>query len=67
MTLRNVTLHGWAIRDDVVTIEHGTGDPEIADPEQVERYRTWTAVLVEVALVGREAASLARRIAADLE
>jgi transcriptional regulator with XRE-family HTH domain len=62
-----VTLHGWAIRDDVVTIEHGSGDLEIADPEQVERYTTWTATLLDIALVGADAATLARRIAVEMD
>jgi transcriptional regulator with XRE-family HTH domain len=60
-----VTLHGWAIRDDVVTLEHAGGDLEIGDPDQVERYAAWTATLLEIALVHSEAATLARKIAAE--
>jgi transcriptional regulator with XRE-family HTH domain len=61
-----VTLHGWAIRDDVVTIEHSSGDLEIGDPEQVERYAAWTATLLDTALVGAEAAILIRQLAAEI-
>jgi transcriptional regulator with XRE-family HTH domain len=61
-----VTLHGWAIRDDVVTIEHAGGDLEIGDPDQVERYAAWTKTLLKIASVRDEAADLARRIAGEL-
>lgn len=61
-----VTLHGWAIRDDVVTIEHGSGDLEIADPEQVERYVSWTSTLLGVALTGPAVATLARQLANEI-
>ena len=62
-----VTLHGWAIRDDVVTFEHGSGDFEIADPDLVERYVTWTTDLLNVSLVRNEAAALARSISTGLQ
>jgi transcriptional regulator with XRE-family HTH domain len=56
------TLHGWALIDDLVTIETEEGDLEIADPEQVERYRRHTQLLLDAAVTGTEAATLCRRI-----
>jgi transcriptional regulator with XRE-family HTH domain len=59
-----VTLHGWVVRDQVVTIEHADGDVTIAAPSDVARYVEWTRQLLDIALTGRHAAELARSIAA---
>lgn len=56
------TLHGWALTDDLVTIETDGGDLQIADPEQVEGYWRNTRLLLEVAATGNDAAALCRRI-----
>jgi hypothetical protein len=60
------TLHGWALRDDLATIETDGGDLEIADPEQVERYWRNTQLLLEAAATGHDAAALCRRINAEI-
>jgi len=58
-------LSGFAIRDELVTVESLGGELEIADPEEVARYRGWIGLLREVALTGPEAAELCRRVAAE--
>ncbi|HET9654290.1 MAG TPA: Scr1 family TA system antitoxin-like transcriptional regulator, partial [Kineosporiaceae bacterium] len=58
-----VTLHGWVVRDQVVTIEHADGDVTIAAPADVARYVTWTHQLLDIALTGPAAAHLIRQIA----
>jgi Domain of unknown function (DUF5753) len=60
-----VTLHGWVVRDQVVTIEHADGDVTIAAPADVDRYVTWTHQLLGLAVTGPEAARLIRKIAAE--
>lgn len=59
-------LNGWAILDDLVTIETDGGDLEIADPEEVEMYWRNTRLLLEVAATGANAAALCRRIADEM-
>jgi transcriptional regulator with XRE-family HTH domain len=56
------TLHGWALIDNIATIETDAGNLEIADPEHVERYWQHTRLLLDVAATGNHAATLARRI-----
>jgi len=56
------TLHGWALLDDLATIETDGGDLEIADPEHVERLWHNTRLLLDVAVTGHDAAALCRRI-----
>jgi transcriptional regulator with XRE-family HTH domain len=56
------TLHGWALADDLATIETDAGAVEIADPEHVERYWHNTRLLLEAAVTGRHAAALCRSI-----
>ncbi len=38
-------LHGWEIRDDIVSIETTAGDLEIADPDEVGQYQRWAELL----------------------
>ena len=40
-----VPLHGWELRDDIVTIETTAGDLEVADPEEVAQYERWGKLL----------------------
>jgi transcriptional regulator with XRE-family HTH domain len=61
-----VTLTGWALRDDLLTIETGGGDLQLADPAEVERYWRYTQALLDVAATGQAAAELCRRAATDL-
>jgi transcriptional regulator with XRE-family HTH domain len=56
------TLHGWALIDDIATIETDAGNLEIADPRHVERYWQYTRLLVDSALTGHDAAALCRHI-----
>ena len=56
------TLHGWALTDDLATIETDAGNLEIADPKHVERYWQHTRLLLEAAVTGPDAATLCRRI-----
>lgn len=58
-----VTLHGWVVRDEIVTIEHADGDVTIAAPADVARYVSWTEQLLAVAATGAAAAELVREIA----
>ncbi len=51
-----VTLHGWVVRDDVVTVEHADGDLTVAVPSDVARYVAWTDQLRKLALTGPHAA-----------
>jgi hypothetical protein len=36
-------LHGWVVRDDVVTVEHADGNLAVAAPGDVARYVAGTA------------------------
>jgi transcriptional regulator with XRE-family HTH domain len=56
------TLHGWALIDDIATIETDAGNLEIADPQHVERYWHHTRLLLEIAVIGDQAARLCRQI-----
>jgi transcriptional regulator with XRE-family HTH domain len=56
------TLHGWALIDDIATIETDAGNLEIADPQHVERYWHHTRLLIDIAATGDEAARLCRQI-----
>jgi transcriptional regulator with XRE-family HTH domain len=38
-------LHGWELRDDIVTIETTAGDLEVADPAEVAQYEHWGHLL----------------------
>jgi hypothetical protein len=38
-------LHGWEIRDEIVSIETTAGDLEVADPEEVAQYQRWADLL----------------------
>jgi transcriptional regulator with XRE-family HTH domain len=60
-----VTLHGWVVRDDIVTVEHADGDLTIAAPGDVARYVAWTTQLRSTALTGAAAATHVRAIAED--
>jgi transcriptional regulator with XRE-family HTH domain len=42
-------LHGWELRDDIVTIETTAGDLEVADPEEVAQYERWGKLLKDEA------------------
>jgi hypothetical protein len=61
-----LSMHGWVIRDDYVTIETRGGDLELADPEDVERYWRATRLLLEASVTGVEAALLARQVRDEL-
>jgi transcriptional regulator with XRE-family HTH domain len=56
------TLHGWALIDDIATIETDAGNLEIADPKHVERYWQHTRLLLDTAITGNDAATLCRHI-----
>jgi hypothetical protein len=56
------TLNGWALTDDLATIETDAGNLEIADPEHVQRYWHHTHLLLDVANTGPDAAALCRQI-----
>jgi transcriptional regulator with XRE-family HTH domain len=56
------TLHGWALIDDIATIETDAGNLEIADPRHVERYWQYTRLLLEAAVTGEDAARFCRHI-----
>lgn len=60
------SLSGYAMYDDLVTIETLGGDLEIADPTEVARYHRYTALLLDAAATGVEAAALCRRVAGEL-
>ena len=60
------TLHGWALIDDLATIETDAGNLEIADPQHVERYWHHTRLLLEAAVTGIDAAALCRHINQEL-
>lgn len=58
---------GFVVYDeDLVGIDHAGGDLQIADPDQVARYRGWLEALLEVAVTGDEAVALIRRVLEDL-
>jgi len=57
-----ITLHGWALTDDIATIETDTGNLEIADPQHVDRYWHNTRLLLDTAVTGKNAAALCRHI-----
>lgn len=58
--------HGWAHRDQVVTIETTAGDLEIADPIEVAQYERWAKALTSVALTGPDAADRCLATAREL-
>lgn len=58
--------HGWAHRDQVVTIETTAGDLEIADPIEVAQYERRAEALTSVALTGPDAADRCLAIAREL-
>jgi len=55
--------HGWAQRDQVVTIETTAGELEIVDPVEVAQYERWAEALTSVALTGADAADRCLAIA----
>jgi transcriptional regulator with XRE-family HTH domain len=60
------TLNGWGITDDLVTVETDAGNIEIADPEHVHRYWHHTRLLLDVAVIGEDAARLCRHISSEI-
>jgi transcriptional regulator with XRE-family HTH domain len=61
------TLHGWALIDDIATIETDAGNLEIADPQHVERYWHHTRLLLEIAATGDQAARLCRQLNEEID
>jgi transcriptional regulator with XRE-family HTH domain len=57
-----VSVSGFAIYDDTVTIETLGGDVNIADPVEVGEYAVFTRLLLEVAALGPDAAALVRQV-----
>ncbi|MGH3326271.1 MAG: helix-turn-helix domain-containing protein [Streptomycetales bacterium] len=61
------SLSGYAMYDDLVTIETLGGDLDIADPAEVARYHRYTKLLLDVAVTGPDAMRICRKAAVDLE
>jgi transcriptional regulator with XRE-family HTH domain len=57
------SLSGYAMYDDLVTIETLGGDLEIADPAEVARYAHYTKLLLDAAMTGADAAALLEEVA----
>jgi hypothetical protein len=56
------TLHGWALIDDLATIETDAGHLEIADPQHVKRYWDHTRLLLDIGVTGIDTAAHCRHI-----
>jgi transcriptional regulator with XRE-family HTH domain len=61
------SLHGWALIDDIATIETDAGNLEIADPQHVARYWHHTRLLLEIAASGDQAARLCRQLNEEVD
>ena len=61
-------LAGWSMYDrDLVSIETPDGVLQITEPESIAGYVRWLDQLLEVALIGPDAAALCLRIRDELE
>ncbi|MQA11456.1 MAG: helix-turn-helix domain-containing protein [Pseudonocardiaceae bacterium] len=64
--LPTITMHGYAILDDSVTIEINHTELAVTDPDEVALYRRITDGLWEAATEGNEARAILQRVTADL-
>jgi transcriptional regulator with XRE-family HTH domain len=63
-----IAASGFCLYDrDLVVVETVAGDLQLTEPDAVARYSRWLDQLLEVALIGEDAAEFCREVARSLE